>query len=250
MTHKTIRDSTALVTGANRGIGRALVQALVDRGASKVYAGARDPESLRSLVESPNGRIIGLQLDVTNSDQITSASKIAHDVDLLINNAGVALGGWLGDPFLQSNARREMEVNYFGPLNLLEQFSEALIRLGGSVVNVSSVAGLTNFPIFATYSASKAAVHSLTQATRMLLGPSGVSVFGVYPGPVDTDLAKEIPMEKASPASVAERILDGLEDGTEDIFTDTFAAEFASVFQTSPKASEQQFAAMAAEGSN
>ena len=124
--------------------------------------------------------------------------------------------------------------------------AEGLASRGGAVVNVSSVAGLTNFPRFPTYSASKAAIHSLTQGARALLARRGVTVFGVYPGPVDTDMAREITLEKASPEAVAKAVLDGIEAGTEDIFPDPFAVTFGEQYQASPKEPERQAAAMVA----
>lgn len=243
----TINGATALVTGSNRGIGLAITKALLDRGAAKVYAAARNPEAVSDLVEQYGDRVIPLKLDVTDEGQVQAAAQSAGDVSILVNNAGVALGGWLENDALVENARQEMEVNYFAPLNLLQNFSPVLARNGGgAVVTLSSVAGLTNFPFFPTYSASKAAVHSLIQATRTLLAGQGTQSFGVYPGPVDTDMVKDVEMEKATPKSVATAILDGIEAGREEIFTDPFAREFGGQFEASPKTSERQFAAMVA----
>jgi NAD(P)-dependent dehydrogenase (short-subunit alcohol dehydrogenase family) len=242
-----IQGATVLITGSNRGIGLAITEAILDRGAAKVYAAARNVDALAGLREKYGERVIPLKLDVTNEDQVRSAAESAGDVTILVNNAGVALGGWIDDDSLLENARKEMEVNYFAPLNLLQSFSPALARNGGgAVVNISSVAGLTNFPIFPTYSASKAAVHSLTQASRALLAGQGTLSYGVYPGPVDTDLAKDLEMDKATPATVAAAILDGIEAGEEEIFTDPFARQFGEQFQASPKTSERQIAAMVA----
>jgi short-subunit dehydrogenase len=180
-------------------------------------------------------------------DQIRAAGDAASDVELVFNNAGVVLGKGIAEVAVLEQARREMEVNYFGPLQLLHRLAPTLARNGGgAVVNIGSLAGLTNLPVAPTYSASKAALHSLTQAARLLLGPQGTSVFGVYAGPVDTEMAREVAMPKASPRDVAFAILDGIEAGQEDIFPDAFAAEFARQFESSPKASERQFAALAA----
>ena len=140
-----------------------------------------------------------------------------------------------------------MEVNYFGPLQLLSCLAPALARNGGgAVVNIDSTAGLTSVPFIPTYSASKAALHSLTQAARVLLGPQGTSVFGVYAGPVDTDMTRGFELPKSSPRDVALAILDGIEAGQEDIFPDPFAVDFGRRFGSSPKASERQIAAMVA----
>jgi NAD(P)-dependent dehydrogenase (short-subunit alcohol dehydrogenase family) len=244
MSAQRIEGAVALVTGANRGIGRALTEALLSRGVKKIYATARNPEALRDL---RNERLVSLRLDVTDVDQIRAAAEVALDVELVFNNAGVALATGIADSTVLDQARREMEVNYFGPLQLLRWLAPTLARNGGgAVVNISSAAGLTNIPFLPTYSASKAALHSLTQAARILLGPQGTSVFGVYAGPVDTDMVRELALPKTSPRDVAFAILDGIEGGQEDIFPDPFAAEFGRQFGSSPKASERQVAAMVA----
>ena len=247
MSRRTIDGSVALVTGANRGIGRAITEALLERGAKKVYAAARDPKTLEALTAQYGDRVVPVQLDVTDAEHVARAVEKANDVDLLINNAGVAQATELTGGSTLEQARHEMEVNYFAPLTLLQGFAEGLASRGGAVVNVSSIAGLTNFPFFPTYSASKAAVHSLTQGSRALLASKGVAVFGVYPGPVDTDMAKDIPMDKTSPQEVARTILDAVEAGKEDIFPDPFAVQFGEQFHSSPKTSEEQIAAMVNE---
>ena len=242
MSAQRIEGAVALVTGANRGIGRALTEALLTRGARKVYAAARNPEALRALRDE---RLVPLRLDVTDAEQIRAAGEAASDVELVFNNAGVALPGGIADSAVLDRARREMEVNYFGPLQLLHRLAPTLASNGGgAVVNIDSTAGLTNVPFIPTYSASKAALHSLTQAARVLLGAQGTSVFGVYPGPVDTDMNRGLAMPKTSPRDVAFAILDGVEAGQEDIFPDPFAVEFGRRFESSPKASERQIAAM------
>ncbi len=239
-----IEGAVALVTGANRGIGRALIEALLTRGVKKVYATARNPETLRALRDE---RLVALQLDVTNADDVRAAVDAASDVELVFSNAGVQLGSGITDSSVVDRARREMEVNYFGPLQLLHHLAPTLAKNGGgAVVTIGSAAGLTNVPFFPTYSASKAALHSLTQAARVLLGPQGTSVFGVYPGPVDTDMARDVTMPKTSPREVAFAILDAIEAGQEDIFPDPFAADFGQQFGSSPKAAERQMAAIAA----
>ena len=244
MKAQRIEGAIALVTGANRGIGRALTEALLARAVRKVYATARHPEALRDLRDK---RLVVLRLDVTDADQIRAAGDAASDVELVFNNAGVALARGLADATALDQARREMEVNYFGPLQLLHRLAPTLARNGGgAVVNIGSAAGLTNFPFIPTYSASKAALHSLTQAARNLLGAQGTSVFGVYAGPVDTDMTRGFELPKASPRDVAFAILDGIEAGQEDIFPDPFAADFGRRFGCSPKASERQIAEMTA----
>lgn len=238
-----IEGTIALVTGANRGIGLALTDALLARGARKVYAAARTPEA-RALHDE---RFVPLQLDVTDVEQFRALTEAVSDVQLVFNNAGVQLGSGIAESAVLEHARREMDVNYFGPLQLVHRLAPTLARNGGgAVVNIGSAAGLTSVPFFPTYSASKAALHSLTQAARVLLAPQGTSVFGVYAGPVDTDMTRELALPKTPPREVALAILDGIEAGHEDIFPDPFALEFGRQFASSPKASEQQMAEMTA----
>jgi len=242
MTKRKIRGSVALVTGANRGLGRALTEELLSRGVKKLYATARDPQTLRDLRDE---RIVVLRLDVTDADQVRTAIEAASDVEIVFSNAGAALGTSIIGPSAHEHAQHEMDVNYFGPLRLLQRLAPTLARNGGgALVNVGSVAGLSNVPFLPTYAASKAALHSLTQAARMLLSAQGTSVFGVYPGPIDTDMSRALAIPKTAARDVAITILDGVEAGQEDIFPDLYAAEFGRSFEASPKALEQQIAAM------
>jgi NAD(P)-dependent dehydrogenase (short-subunit alcohol dehydrogenase family) len=241
-----IAGTTALVTGANRGIGRAIVEALLARGAARVYATARRPESLAELVAASDGRVVPLQLDVTNEQQVRAAAAAAGDVRLVVNNAGIVakFDGALTDPAWLAAGRAEFETNVLGVLAVTQAFAPVLARRhGGALLNVSSVVGLVGFPMAATYSASKAAVHSLTQTTRMALAAQGTFVAGVYPGPIDTDMARGVPFDKSSPADAAQAILDGLEAGSEEIFPDPMSRQTGELFLQSPKALERQFAA-------
>jgi NAD(P)-dependent dehydrogenase (short-subunit alcohol dehydrogenase family) len=238
MSGQKIEGSVALVTGANRGIGKAIVEALLERGAKKVYAGTRKVEALKDLVTRYGGRLVRLPLDVTDAVQVGELSTKASDATLVINNAGVAavaIGAQITDPAILSGARAEIDVNYFGTLYVTQALAPVLARNGGgTIVNIGSVASLTSFPILASYSASKAALRSLTQATRAHLGAQGTKVIGVYPGPVDTDMAADIPLEKASPESVANRILDGVEQGVEEVYPDPMAVDIGRQYESNP----------------
>ena len=248
MSGRKIEGSVALVTGSNRGIGRALVEVLIERGAAKVYAGARKVESVADLVAAHPGKVVAIELDVTNADHIAKAAALATDVSLLVNNAGVAssMGVMITDPATNPLARTEFDVNVFGLLNVTQAFAPALnANGGGAIVNLGSVASLVSFAMAQTYSASKAAVHSVTQSLRIALG--NTLVVGVYPGPVDTEMAAAIPMDKATPASVAHEILDGVEGGVEEVFPDPMSKEMGAFYLQNPKGLEQQAAQMAQE---
>jgi NAD(P)-dependent dehydrogenase (short-subunit alcohol dehydrogenase family) len=244
-----IEGRVALVTGANRGIGRALVEALLERGARKVYAATRKPEALADLVSTSEGRVVPLRLDITDAAQVRQAAAQADDVDLLVNNAGVvshAFGGF-EDPVWLDAGRQEYETNVVGSLRVSQAFAPVLAgQGGGTIVNISSVAGLVGFPPVLTYSSTKAALHSLTQSTRQLLRGQGTFVVGVYPGPVDTDMAAEFTVPKASAASAAHAILDGLDQGLEEIYPDPFATEYGVAYAVNPKGLEDRIAALIA----
>ena len=248
-TGRQVEGRVALVTGANRGIGRAIVEALLARGARKVYAAARKPEALAELVRASEGRVAALRLDVTNGAETQAAAERADDVDLLVNNAGVVSHAFAGfeDPTWLDAARQEFETNVVGTLRVSQAFAPVLAgHGGGAIVNVISVAGLVGFPPAITYSASKAALHSITQTTRQLLRGQGTFVAGVYPGPVDTEMAERFPVPKVSAASAANAILDGLEEGLEEIYPDPFAVEYGDVYAVNPKGLEQRIATLGA----
>jgi NAD(P)-dependent dehydrogenase (short-subunit alcohol dehydrogenase family) len=246
-TVRSIKGTTALVTGASRGIGRELVIALRERGARRVYAAARVPEAVAELAASSDGIVVPLRLDVTSDEQAREAARQADDVDLVINNAGVVgfKFGQLDDPRWLEVAHQEYETNVVGPLRVSQAYAPVLARQGGgTLVNVGSSAGLVGMPMVLTYSATKAALHSLTQSTRQLLQAQGTRVVEVYPGPVETDMAADLTVPKASAASVAHAILDGIEQGREDIYPDPFATDYGEVYAVNPKALEGRPAAL------
>lgn len=216
-----LEGSIALVTGANRGLGRRFVEALVTRGAQKVYAGARALESLDPLVSSHGGRVVPLALDVTNSGAIADAAATASDVTLLINNAGVLESRGLVEAGSLEPLRREMAVNVFGLAEMCLSFAPVLAANGGgAIANMLSVASLNCFPPFGSYSATKAAAMSLTRCLRYELKGQGIDVFGIYAGLIETDMTGYIEAPKTAPEAIIAAAIDGLEGGIPDIDTD------------------------------
>ena len=240
-----VKDSVALVTGANRGIGRSYVEALVKAGAKKVYATARRAETVHELVDANAGVVEGLELDIANPDQVSAAAAKAKDVTLLVNNAGVANGGFVLGSEDTSGLQKDIEVNVYGTTDMIRKFAPVLqANGGGAIVVLNSVASLVNFPLFGGYSASKAALHSVTQCIRAELAAKGVLVQGVYPGPIDTDMAEPLEMPKEPPSAVAEATIAGLAEGAEEVFPDAMAKDLAGNFKTDWKAVEKNVAGM------
>ncbi len=216
-----VAGSVVLVTGANRGIGRAYVAALLERGAGKIYATARRVEAVADLARAHPGKVETLALDITDPKAIAAAASRCADVTLLVNNAGVNRGrGLLAAPDLEA-VRQEMETNYFGTLAMCRAFAPVLKRNGGgALVNILSVVSWFNAPMQGTYCASKAAGWSLTKAVRFELNAQGTLVVAVYPGYIDTDMTANIPGPKASAATIAQRVLAGIAAGDEEVLTD------------------------------
>lgn len=235
-----IAGSVALVTGANRGIGEALVRELLRRDAAKVYTAARDPALLPDFGD---GRAVPLQLDVTNAASCAAAGKAAPDVSLLINNAGLShFGRTLADSEAEGNLRAEMEVNVYGILHTWRAFGEALGRNGGgAIVNILSAAALMNVPLLGTYSITKAAALSLSQGLRALTAAQKTLVTAAIVGSVDTRMADGVPKEvqKATPAFVAKAVLDGVERNEEEIDTDPMSVDVRARLARDPKKFER-----------
>jgi NAD(P)-dependent dehydrogenase (short-subunit alcohol dehydrogenase family) len=228
---------TILVTGANRGIGQALVEEALRRGAKRVYAGTRQP------LAHPDGRVTPLRLDVTNQAQIQAAAERVDALDLLINNPGIALYDDLSDP---AALERHLAVNLFGSYGVTQAFLPLLTRSRGAIANILSVYAFAPLPLIPAYSISKAAAFSLTQSLRALLVGRGVRVHAVLTGPVDTAMTRGFDIPKASAASVARAIFDGLENGEEDIFPDPLSQTMADNWRSgAAKAFERQNAALA-----
>jgi NAD(P)-dependent dehydrogenase (short-subunit alcohol dehydrogenase family) len=232
----TIADKAVLVTGANRGIGKALVEEALKRGAKRVYAGMRRPLAHMDRL------VTAVTLDVTSAAQTRAAVERVESLDILINNAGLALFDDLSD---RAALERHLAVNLFGTYGVTQAFLPTLTRSRGAIVNVLSVAALAPLPIIPAYSISKAAAFSLSQSLRALLARRGVKVHAVMAGPVDTEMSRGFDVPKASPESVARAIFDGVENGEEDIFPDPMSESMAESWRSGAvKALERQFAAL------
>jgi len=208
-------NATVLITGANRGIGLAFARAALARGARKVYAGARDPATVRLA------GVEAIRLDVTRPDDIAAAARRCVDVTLLINNAGIAtVGGFLADGSIEA-ARSQLETNFFGPLQLSRAFAPVLAANGGgAIVNVLSIASWISSPMLAVYGSTKSAAWSLTNSLRHELRTQQTQVLGMHMGFVDTDLTRGIDASKSAPDVVVNRALDALEAGAEEVLAD------------------------------
>lgn len=236
-----IKDRIIFVTGANRGIGKALVQAFLDHGAKKVYAAARDPQKIPDFGDS---RVVKIALDITNTAQLAAAAKQAADTQVLINNAGVAASSSaLSGPI--EDVERDMQTNYFGTLAAMRAFLPVLEKNKPSAIaNVASIVAFVNFPSFGGYCASKAALFSITQGARIELAGRGIAVHSINPGPIDTDMARDIEMEKTSPGDTAKAIIKGLEAGEPDIFPDATGRGMFDVWSKNYRDLEASVAAM------
>lgn len=235
----------ALVTGSGRGLGRAFVEALLAEGAAKVYASDKNVGSAAALARALGDRVHAVELDVTRPDQIARAAETCGDVDLLINNAGVASwSGFLGAPSLDG-AREEMAVNYFGSVEMCGAFAPALsANGGGAIVNVLSVFALTCFQPLASECASKAAALIMTQGVRAELAGKGVRVLSVFPGAMDTDMTRHIPDPKQDPIEVARATLAALADpdGPDEVFPNEDVRAIAAEVAADRNAAERKYA--------
>ena len=236
----TINGKAILVTGANRGIGQALVAEALSRGAERVYAGTRQP-----LAHS-DGRVTPLTLDVTDPAQILAAAEKVGSLDVLINNAGIALYDDLSD---RAVLEQHLAVNLFGTYGVTQAFLPLLTRARGAIVNNVSTMALAPFPFTPAYAISKAAAFNLTQSLRALLAGRGLRVHAVLTGPTDTDMTRGFDIPKASPDSVARAIFDGVQNGEEDIFPDPMSAAIADSWRNGAvKAMERENAAFVSAG--
>ena len=241
-THTSLEGSVALVTGANRGIGAAFVSGLLAAGAKRVYAAARDPQTLAGLAQS-DARVVPIALDISDDTSVQEAAARLGDVDLVVNNAGVLLGGRLIAAADLSAARQEMEVNYFGLLRMSRAFAPILAANGGgTLINVLSILSRVASPAGGGYSASKAAALSLTQAVRAELQEQGTRVIGVLPGFVDTAMAEGVTAPKIQPSEVVRATLDALLTDQDEVYPGEQASQIAAMLLQDPKAVERLFA--------
>lgn len=230
----SIENKVALVTGANRGIGKAIVESFLAHGAKKVYLAVRNPESTTELAKQYGDRVVTLQADVADSESIRQLAAHTQDVEIVVNNAGILE---IADP-LSDNSEdalaKEMNVNVYGLLRVAKAFTPILeAKGGGALVQLNSVASIKNFGGFSTYSASKAAAYSLTQGLRDELAPKGISVLSVHPGPIKTDMGDKAGFTEAdSVTSVSEGIVSSLQAGDFHLFPDTVAKQFEGAYKS------------------
>ena len=231
-------DSVVLVTGGNRGLGKALVQAFLDAGARKIYVGSRTP------IETSDPRLQPIKLDITNAQDVAAAAHTCQDVTILMNNAGVSAPTSLLTAPLADEARQLMETNYFGTLAMVRAFAPILGKNGkGTIVNMLSVASWFATPIGRSYSASKSAALSLTQGIRIELRSQGTLVIAVHAGYIDTDMVATINAPKTSPEEVAAHIIEGIRNNQEEVLADQSSQEIKAVLASNPQVLYQRFQA-------
>ena len=241
----TIKDKVALVTGSNRGIGKAITEELLSAGAKKVYATARDTNSLNELKKQFGERLVPVKLDVTNDEDIEKINEFANEIEILVNNAGAFYPGTFSNNDLNEGLIKNLEVNVFGLIKVTQIIFDSIKdKSSGAIASISSVIGFANMPSMSAYGISKAAVHSLTQGLRGELKESNILVSGIYPGPIDTDMAKMLDMEKETPTGAAKNILAGLENGDEYICPDPMSKNVGTLYLQSPLKVEENFQGM------
>lgn len=241
-----IKDAVLLVTGANRGLGRAFVEEALALGAARVYAAARDPAALEPVVALDPRRVLPLRLDVTDPALCAAAARECADVTVLVNNAGVLLnyGGFVTRPDADG-IRREMDVNYYGVLNLCQAFAPVLARNGGGgIVNVLSILALAATPVVGSYCASKFAALALTRCVGAELAAQGTRVLAAIPATIDTSMADGYPGPKDAPAFVARTALEALAAGRDEIHIGALSNEIAAQLRADPAAVARERAGM------
>ncbi|MBW4793224.1 SDR family oxidoreductase [Pseudomonas tolaasii] len=234
-----VQRSTLLVTGAAGGLGTALIQSALARGAGKIYAGSRDISAL----QIKDSRVIPIRLDVTSTEEIKAALLIASDIDILINNAGLNRQQSFLTGKQDQAAAEEMSVNYFGTLEMCRMFAPVLTKRRGAIVNILSILARVTLPAMGSLCASKAAALRLTETIRAELSQDNVHVMAVLPGVIDTLMSRDFPGPKASPFSIAEAIFDGLNSSTSTLYPDPMAQDIAQRLVEDRQAVSNEFAA-------
>ncbi len=240
-----IKGCVAIVTGGNRGIGEGFVHVLIEEGAAKVYAAARDPVSAKHLVDRYPDKVVALALDVTKPETIIAAAAACPDVSAVVNNAGAFHNQLLMAADDISAARDEMEVNYFGPLQMARAFAPILkANGGGAILNVLSVGGIVAVPNMGGYSPSKFAMRAAGACIRAELAGQGTSVTSLIVGSVDTRMASHVKGAKEQPEDIARAAMKGITRGVDEIDTDRFAVESRAALARDPKGMERGLAKM------
>ncbi len=228
-----IADKTIFVTGANRGMGKVFVEAFIEKGASKIYAAVRKVETAEPLVKKYGSQVVPIYIDLTDPASITAAAKVASDTQVVISNAGAFRGTTPLDETAISSLDFEFKINVYGLIHMAQAFSPVLqANGGGAFIQLNSVASIKCFANFATYSASKAAAYSITQALREMLAQQGTIVLSVHPGPIATDMGDEAGLTEIAepPSLVAEGILEALAMGSFHVFPDSMAKQIGGAY--------------------
>ncbi|MER2492076.1 SDR family oxidoreductase [Catenovulum sediminis] len=227
-----IENKVALVTGANRGIGKAIVESFIAHGAKKVYLAVRDPESTVELATQFKDKVVTLKADVSDADSIKTLAEQTKDVDILVNNAGIMQLGSPLDDNAQASLQQQFDVNVFGLMRVASAYEEILAQNKGVLVQLNSIASIKTFADIATYCASKSAAYSITQGLQQKFAAKGVDVLSVHPGPIGTDMGDSAGFEGApEPSVVAEGIVESLKNGDYHLFPDPVAKQFESAYQ-------------------
>lgn len=233
-----IINKTLLVTGANRGIGKVLVEAFLEQGAAKIYAAVRNLASAAPLVEQYGDRVVPIYIDLADPQSITAAAQTATDVEVVVNNAGVLKTATPLAEEAIASLKFEMDINVYGLITIAQAFAPVLkANGGGAFIQLNSVVSMKTFSNFGTYSASKAAAYSITQALRELLGEQGTTVLSVHPGPIATDMGDAAGLTEIAepPTLVAEGIIAALKAGEFHVFPDTMAKQIGGAYQSFAK---------------